>query len=380
MGVPAVDHGAGTLATESSETRPDEGEWEYEYSDNETEDFFFTLDVTTHQKPKTQNPKQKAKRRTSNSVSNGYKRNGSASTPNIAGTDPTLSNTNLVQPGGTHSDAQDCNLQVLDLHDENPLVLLDGQLYSCNWATDLGSQFYVTHAGVAERPLRPGRLLDVVGLSRARLIGRPAAVRQREAASVLDIGASAENAISIDEDDNVVDQDDNVDLTSDIPHEVSLQDAPTSTAYFAKKRRATTDPETKAHASFLERLSAIKEKKGETNNVPLQGVQSYELPTNEDEIRKRAIAADAEMEENATPASTQNGKRGPYKKKPASVTEDTATAPEKKRKKPGPQSNLAITSSLGLTAGITPVGSTSLLDPQTEHTTPPRQESTPPNG
>lgn len=379
MGAPALDHGAGTLAAESSETRPDEGEWEYEYDDTETEDFFFTLDVTTHQKPKTESPKQKAKRRTSNSIRNGSKRNESASTPNIAGSDPKPSSTNLVQPSSITSEAQEGRLQILDLHEENPLVLLDGQLYSCNWGTDPGSQFYVTHAGVAEKPLRPGRLLDVVGLSRARLIGRPAAVRQREAAAVLDVGASAENAIAIDAENHDDDQDDKIDLTSDTPHEVSLQDAPTPTEHFTRKRRAATDPETKAHASFLERLSAIKEKKGETNHIPLHGVQSYELPSNQDEIRKRAMAADAEMEENATPASTQNGKRGPYKKKPANAAEEAATAPEKKRKKPGPQSNLAITSSLGLAASITPVGSTSLLDPQIDHTSPQRQESSPPN-
>ena len=29
----------------------DESEWEYEYDDNETDDFYFTLDLTTHVPP-----------------------------------------------------------------------------------------------------------------------------------------------------------------------------------------------------------------------------------------------------------------------------------------------------------------------------------------
>ena len=94
-------------------------------------------------------------------------------------------------------------MQVLDLHSENPLVKLGESFYSCHWSTDLGTQFYVTKSGVVEEPLRRGHVLDVLGVSRARLTGRPVTLhRRRPDVAEQSVGSSAVNAIALDEDDN----------------------------------------------------------------------------------------------------------------------------------------------------------------------------------
>lgn len=337
MAAPAFEQGSastnGNLHPETVVGAGDtewEWEWDYEYDENETENYYFTLDVTTHQtgqSVKARNSKNKVQRR--NGRKNDAGPDGTVANPTTTSTAATPNNTSTPQPNSVASSREDRRLQVLDLHTANPLIMLDGQLYSCHWSTERCSQFYVARPGIAEDPLRPGHVLDIVDISRARLVGRPAVARPRKVDTTTQIGASVENAITIDEDDNDEDEDEDedVDIVADTPSDVLLQDAPSSTQRFARERQKAKGSEAKAQASFLERFSAIKEKKGETNKIPIYGVKQYEPPSNKDEIRERAMATDAERGKNTAPATGRNRKRGPYKPRQSSSIETITPAP-----------------------------------------------------
>lgn len=256
-------------------------EWEYEYDPNETDDVYFTLDLTNHDlsalqvKEVSLNGKPKPKLMTAPadrppSESAGLSPNPESST-----------NTNNDNPS---QDAK--QIQIVDLHTPKPYVKFGTSIYSCYWMTDLGSQFYVSRPGVVEEPLRPGNVVDVIALSRARLIGKPTALKQRadykDPASHQ--GSASSNAIAIDDDDEPgPSQSTNGNLHDYGPGKELIVPP-----------ELITDSASEQQASFLERLSAIKVKKGEKDLVPTNAVRYYQPPKNMKEIRERALAADAE--------------------------------------------------------------------------------------
>ena len=346
MGAPDVNSSGSQHNSEQfakvAATQGDEVEWEYEYDDNETEDYYFTLDITTNQPRRTQKSGPPAKRRRLTGPENGTAADGSA----VKSTANALDTSAAAAQSDPHG-----KLQVLDLHTENPLVLLDGNLHSCRWSTDIGTQFYVAKAGTAEKPLRAGRVVDVVGLSRARLVGSPVIARPRpKEKAVASVGATEANAIAVEAEDDQEEENGEEDATAgnDLNEaDASLHTELTTAERFAKARREVKGPQAEARISFLERLSAIKEKKGETDQIPISGVKQYELPTNQDEIRKASMAADAERENGERSLPAKNRKRGSYKKKPQSENAVVPT-PEQQRQKPGPKTSSEVKSSLGL--------------------------------
>ena len=221
-----------------------DSDYEYEYTD-ETENFYFTLDVTKHQS-------QAAPKTNQNTMSRTPKGKQSA------------------QPTRTDS------LQVLDLHSENPLVKLGSSFYSCHWSTDLGTQFYVTKPGVVEEPLRRGYVLDVLGLSRARLTGTPVTLHQRRPnASEKPVGSSTGNAILLD-----IDDDEQASAGASPGSTPTTQQPPMhkNISRLATTRQNARDPLVRAQASFLERLAIIKRQKGETDVVPGHGIEELTGP------------------------------------------------------------------------------------------------------
>ena len=230
-----------------------ESDWEYEYDESETEEYYFTLDLTTCQAQASaggDQPKRSAQKVTGKASTRHYARGADVGRQGSSTWAPNV--------GALH---------VLDLHSQNPLIKVDDALYSGNWSTDLGTQFYIARPGAIEQPLRPGHVLDVVGMARARLVGRPATLRKRKHNAVEELaGSSAANAISVDDDRGV-------DAAAPV-----VQDAPVQTktmAQLAAARDKTSDPAVKAQASFLERLAAIKRGKGEMDTIPIYGVKDY---------------------------------------------------------------------------------------------------------
>lgn len=215
-----------------------EDDFEYEYSD-ETEDFCFTLDVSTH-------------------------------APSVgANAVETTPNKNSKNKQAARRSEQ--RLEVLDLHSDNPLIKLGDCFYSCRWSTDFGTQFYVAKAGTVKGTLRPGHVLDVVGMSQARLTGKPVTLHRHDAKTPIlkTVGSSSTNAILLD---------DVGDGTAEkaISEQSSAPLHPPTTKNIQRLATARTkarDPNVKAQASFLERLAMIKQRKGERDIVPVYGIE-----------------------------------------------------------------------------------------------------------
>lgn len=306
MGVPTPGSGLGR----------DFDLWEYEYDEHETEDYYFTLDVTTN---KLIAPKNKQKR---------TKTSSQAEQADEA-VDPELRSEAAAQKSNTEEErtllpsptsGKEARLHVIGLHTDSPLIKLNDSFYTCQWSTDLGSQFYVTRRGVFSDPLRGGRVLDVIGLSRARLIGRPATLhrradRQPDSAQGNAIAPAFEAGY-----DEFRAGSDRI-TPAQTPGDIGTNRLPTQQERFAEVQETTSDPELKAKASFLQRLSAIKASRGETDRVPLYGVKNYKIPSNTTEIRERARLADEAQGQYAPPVKRR---RGPNKKKTEKGSETRA--------------------------------------------------------
>ena len=240
-------------------TADSESDFEYEYADDATEDFYFTLDVTTHGIRATSKADESALSRKS-------KGKQAAKSPE--------------------------QLEVLDMHADNPLIKLGDSFYSCNWSTDLGTQVYVAKAGTIKECVRPGHVLDVVGISRARLTGRPVTLHQRDAKIPTSAaGASATSAIALEADEDQASE-------GAAAHNSAITESPRmnkNIKRLAAVRSRARDPNAKAQASFLERLAIIKQRKGEKDALPIYGIE--ELSSRNDDGR------------NSTPNTNSNGKR-----------------------------------------------------------------------
>lgn len=243
-------------------------EWEYEYSTTETESLYFTLDLTTHV-PDALNDQPQI-------ISGQASKNNSAPR-----TDPSFRNLDDSSGGEDDEDGEGENqkdlstIQVLDLHTSNPLIKFNQSVYSAYWTTDLGTQFHIAESGQTVDPLRKGTVLDVLGLSRARLLGKPVQLVDRNAPlqTITSKNKGAQPGTAIDVEEEEYDGDDSMVLTSG-PLKIPKTILKTS--------------KSKSQASFLERLSAIKHRKGEKDQVPIIAVKHYPKPANHDEIKRKA--------------------------------------------------------------------------------------------
>ena len=280
----------------------EDSDWEYEYNEDGTEDYYITLDLTT-QVPQPALKADNRKRTTKRSK---------AKTSEIQKTRTEDGEYDIHASKSAIERSPGSELQILNLHSENPLVKLDNTVFSCYWSTDLGTQFYVAQHGTTERPLRQGKVIDVVGISRNRLMGRPTILRERRQEAIHEeAGASMANAISVDED-----YDEDVDVVAETPDDVFSRDAPNSVkreAQFVAARESANDPGIKAQADFLARLSAIKRRKGETDIIPLYGVKEKKAPQVHKRSNKPSISAPLINDLNGNHAVANPYKRGPYK-------------------------------------------------------------------
>jgi hypothetical protein len=239
----------------------DDDGWEYEYDEEHTEDFYFTLDLTSN------DPKAALK----------------------------VDFPRADKDGHLHIRSRTAGqLQVLHLHGSNPMVKFDDALYSCAWSTDLGTQVHVASSGVTKQTLRPGHVVDVVSTSRARLVGMPATLKprhERPIAETLELEPAASNT---------------VDIETTLEHTTEKPSVERQIARFAAARRKATDPALKSRASFLERFSKIKQSRGETDLVPFYGVKKYHGPKNKDEIRAQALAAISASAQGRTPTTRRD--------------------------------------------------------------------------
>nr|POE93515.1 hypothetical protein CFP56_19527 [Quercus suber] len=251
----------------------------------QTEDFYFTLDLTTHVPDALASKEKSANGRLMPTVpvvdepddedelDDDHDRD--QRTP---GLDPTRASDHRT----LHDEPS--SLQFLDLHSDAPLIKFGKGLYRGQWSTDLGTQFYVSRPHVVEEPLKPGNIADVIGISRVRLLSRPVTLRRRpdwvheDAQSHADgepLDPTPQEPVAADEAEDG-DRDDHGQRPTLVPRENLIK------------------PEHKIQASFLERLSRIKMAKGELDPVPATyGMIKYDAPPEGWEaIQQQALQAD----------------------------------------------------------------------------------------
>ncbi|KAI7165952.1 hypothetical protein KC343_g14182 [Hortaea werneckii] len=294
------------------DTGGDDVQWEYEYDDNETEDFYLTLDLTTHVSNAVATPEPrkrnraapKGKRRPETTAEQSAREERDAAVPAV--TTARLPSLPAAEADGEEqfpTATQEAKLQILDLHSDNPFVKFVDGVYSCNWHTDLSTQVYVARPGVTELPLRPGNVVDVVGLSRRRLVGKPVTLQPRPKP----VSVETEPLLPSGDDENHPSSQDvpTTTTTTIPPHSPPAAAAglpPSSDFSHVRPGDPLTIPRDRVRneameqqASFLEQLSAIKLKRGETDLVPVSGVRYYDPPADREGIRARALAvADSE--------------------------------------------------------------------------------------
>lgn len=295
-------------------------EWEWEYDQEETEDIYFTLDLTTHvadavgEKEHAKNGKRlrisaaerqaAAERRLAKwkareklaaqkggeAIDDGLDRldGRDSPTPDARDAAADLSNAQdkeISKPG---------RLQLLGLHTENPYVKYNNGFYSCHWHTDLGTQLWVSRPGLVENPRMSGHILDIIASSQARLVGKPATLKRKR--GVQDADYSARSLREADED------------MLGVGYEPENPDEP-----LVIKRTGLNDPHMQGQADFMERLSAIKIKRGERDaqKVPLKMPVYYKGAVNAEELREQALAqADDELIEQELSRGFSAGNRG----------------------------------------------------------------------
>ncbi|KAI7546113.1 hypothetical protein KC331_g5812 [Hortaea werneckii] len=285
------------------DTGDDDVEWEYEYDDNETEDFYLTLDLTTHvsnavaaPEPRKRNrAAPKGKRRPETAAEQATREEREAPVAAAARL-PSLPATAADGEEQTHPGTQDPKLQILDLHSENPFVKFVDGVYSCNWHTDLSTQVYVAKPGVVtETPLRPGTVVDVVAMSRNRLVGKPVTLQPRPKPVVVEPEALGGGGEENDDSNHLSHATATTTTTTTSPPQTT---APPSDFTHIRPGEPLLIPRDRVRteamehqALFLEQLSAIKLKRGETDLVPVSGVRYYDAPADKEGIRARARAA-----------------------------------------------------------------------------------------
>lgn len=167
-------------------------------------------------------------------------------TPAPMDIDPTLGQ---PEEDSSVSEPKD-RIQILDLHTQNPLISYQNQMYSCEWTSTLGTDLLLTtptpdfpHPILREKPN-----VSVLATSSIKLMGRPAQIATRPSAE-------------------------EVDQPSTPVPEGSMASANTVSSEKAKPVKiplgATPSRARQNQANFLERLIAIKNKKGEKDKVTI---------------------------------------------------------------------------------------------------------------
>ncbi|KAI9658648.1 MAG: hypothetical protein M1821_002208 [Bathelium mastoideum] len=146
-----------------------DSEWEYEYSHDDTEEFYFILDFPIPVEPETE--PNFTKRATivkfpSTEIVSNDKRNGSV-TPEW---DPAQG---VTQHGSVKDD-----IQITDLHTTHPLVAYKKQIYTCDWASTLGTDMLFCRPSEAgPQPADPPSRL--VATTSAKLVAKPVEVKPK---------------------------------------------------------------------------------------------------------------------------------------------------------------------------------------------------------
>jgi hypothetical protein len=223
--------------------KPEEDEWEYEYDESETEDFYIPLDLSNV--PAAQIPM----------VSQG--RPGH---PTLLKSRLRALNAARGQPAefaANNNDAQETatmgEVQVVGLHTPNPLVMYNGQLLSCHWTSTVGTDMFFVkpdaNASTQSQILRSLPSVDLLALGSAKLVAKVGRLRPRD--DLVDNVSDAQQATEV------------------APTPENDQGAETRAPRNSDAQIASTKEGPSAPSNFLARLNEAKAKRGEKSRLTI---------------------------------------------------------------------------------------------------------------
>ncbi|KAF2000522.1 hypothetical protein P154DRAFT_196354 [Amniculicola lignicola CBS 123094] len=159
---------------------PEDDEWEYEYDDTATEDFYIALDLS-HTVP-------------DHSTGSDDEDEDEKLIPDYIAKDPEFLKSRLrdsqvkVPAGESSMETEEFHnpgqLQVTGLHTQNPLAMFDGKLYSCNWTSTIGTDMFFAKpapgADSTSKPLRSLQAAELIALGNTKLVGVQSRLRPRD--------------------------------------------------------------------------------------------------------------------------------------------------------------------------------------------------------
>jgi hypothetical protein len=257
-------------STNTQGAEDDESEWEYEYDDKSTEDFYLTLDLTTHIPPALARDRRSKTLKANTRASN----KSLANAPGSQAKDTTDPNDH---DQGTDTTAAAERMQIVGLHEKNPIISYNNAIYSCQWATDLATQIFLApppaHFDPEHTALRSTPSFDVLGTSCARLVALPASI-QPKVSSIPSPTKKVQKSLGLDTSYTTAE--------GDVIQQTTAQGLRIGLPSTASAQRTS-------QAKFLEALSAIKARRGDTDAVPVTNIKVYHAPKGWEEERAEWI-------------------------------------------------------------------------------------------
>ncbi|KAF3036561.1 hypothetical protein E8E12_005266 [Didymella heteroderae] len=220
---------------------PADDEWEYEYDETETEDFYVPIDLSNV--PKGQKHVDSERRTGHPTLLKSRLRalNAQRGQQQDAPTAEDGSGNANGEEAATLGEAQ-----IVGLHTANPLVMYNGQLLSLQWASTIGTDMFFAKpdadAESTAKPLRSLPNVDLLAMGSAKLIARVGRLRPRDDLfnGVSDAGAATTQITDT--------------AQSQVNAEVVQESATTSTP---------------SPTSFLAKLNAAKAKRGDSTRLAI---------------------------------------------------------------------------------------------------------------
>jgi hypothetical protein len=233
----------------------EENEYEYVYSNDETDTCLIQLDLSTLNDSRHERLKGRDK-------ANARQSKAAAAAQSDGETDDIDADedSNSAQPTATAKPTSTPSLQILDLHTQNPIVAHRGAFYSCAWHDLLGTDMFFAppHQPALEAthtPLRKTNNYNLLGTSRIRLVGRRAKVSTKRTAA--SIGTAANKKARLEGVAREASERNN-----ELEHEADAEDPRTAAV------RAQTD--------FLERLRLVQETRQARETARAQARAAHE--------------------------------------------------------------------------------------------------------
>ncbi|KAI1389521.1 uncharacterized protein F4822DRAFT_398702 [Hypoxylon trugodes] len=185
----------------------DESEWEYEYSNTETETFYVTLDLSkadftsreTGSAYRGNEKYERAKLYLNRRTSPGHENEDGAG--NSDEDDNISRNQELKEPQQEEDIDQgdDHQVQILELHSENPVISYKGRVYSGQWSQNVGTELLMTKHD-DENPLPVVRRLDqdvdILAASCSRITVKEKQLNPKDDASNRQRGVNGSDGLS----------------------------------------------------------------------------------------------------------------------------------------------------------------------------------------